>query len=98
MNDIVYLGSIYGKFKQGYDGSVYSAEGILPTMLTNSISNNQVGCLANQITSTRNNPNRYRVYLTDGIAPTLDCAQGGGRNPYIIVEEEDDEQERMDRS
>ena len=58
----------------------------------------QVGCLANQITSTRNNPNRYRVYLTDGIALTLDCAQGGGRNPYIIVEEEDDEQGRMEKS
>lgn len=48
MNDIVYLGSIYGKFKQGYDGSVYSAEGILPTMLTNSISNNKMYVLVEE--------------------------------------------------
>ena len=45
----------------------------------------QVGSLANQIESTRDNPQARRVYLTDGIAPTLNTAQGGGRTPYIIV-------------
>ena len=46
----------------------------------------QLGSIANQITSTRDNPQRYRVYHIDGIAPALNCAQGGGLNPYIIVE------------
>ena len=48
----------------------------------------QLGSIANQITSTRENPQRYRVYHIDGIAPALNCAQGGGLNPYIIVNEE----------
>lgn len=48
----------------------------------------QLGSIANQITSTRENPQRYRVYHIDGIAPALNCAQGGGCNPYIIVNEE----------
>ena len=49
----------------------------------------QVGSLAHQITSTRDNPQRYRVYLCSGICPALNCAQGGGRNPYIVIEEQD---------
>ena len=48
----------------------------------------QLGSIANQITSTRENPQRYRVYHIDGIAPALNCAQGGGLNPYIIVDKE----------
>ena len=31
--------------------------------------------------------NRYRVYGINGVAPTLDQATGGGRNPYIIVKD-----------
>ena len=54
----------------------------------------QLGSIANQITSTRENPQRYRVYHIDGIAPALNCAQGGGLNPYIVVYEEDDDNER----
>lgn len=53
-------------------------------MLKNEI--NQLGSIAHQIVSTRDNPQRYRVYHIDGIAPALNCAQGGGLNPYIIVE------------
>ena len=49
----------------------------------------QVGSLAHQITSTRDNPQRYRVYLVGGVSPTLNCAQGGGLNPYIITEDND---------
>ena len=48
MNDVVYLGSIFGKTKQGYDGSVYSSKGILPTMLTNSITNNKMYVLVDE--------------------------------------------------
>lgn len=53
-------------------------------MLNNDIF--QVGSLAHQITSTRDNPQRYRVYLGKGISPALNCAQGGGLNPYIVIE------------
>ena len=55
----------------------------------------QLGSIANQITSTRENPQRYRVYHIDGIAPALNCAQGGGLNPYIVVDVEGIENDKM---
>ena len=45
----------------------------------------QLGGIAHQIESTRDNPQRYRVYDIYGIAPALNTAQGGGLNPYIVV-------------
>ena len=35
-------------------------------------------------TKNRANPNQGRVYLADGIAPTLSVMGGGGREPHII--------------
>lgn len=43
---------------------------------------NQIGQWNN---STRKNPNQYRVYAPKGIAPTLNTAEGGGREPHIPV-------------
>lgn len=34
---IIFVGSIYGKKRMGYDGSVYYVGGVCPTILTNSI-------------------------------------------------------------
>ena len=45
----------------------------------------QLDSIANQINSTRDNPQRYRVYSPFGISPALNTAQGGGLNPYILV-------------
>lgn len=42
VNDIIFLGSTYGKQRQGYDGSVYSTDGVIPSILTNSITNNKM--------------------------------------------------------
>lgn len=41
----------------------------------------QVGMLKAE----RHNPNRYRVYESSGISPTLDKMDGGGREPHIIT-------------
>lgn len=57
-------------------------------MLSNEIY--QVGSIAHQIESTRDNPQRYRVYLPCGISPALNCAQGGGLNPYVVVNYDSD--------
>ena len=43
----------------------------------------QVGNIANKVTSTRNNPQRYRVYDTSGISPTLN-SMTGGLQPCIV--------------
>lgn len=32
----------------------------------------------------RDNPQPYRVYDSKGIAPTLNCMEGGGRQPHIV--------------
>ena len=37
----------------------------------------------------RFNPNRYRVYDTDGLSPCLNTAQGGGREPHVLVKSKD---------
>ena len=46
---------------------------------------NQLGGVAHHIESTRDNPQRYRVYSMFGISPALNTAQGGGLNPYWLV-------------
>lgn len=56
----------------------------------------QVGSIANQITSTRENPQRYRVYHPNGIAPTLNTAQGGGLSPYVLEVIDDDQYIKQD--
>ena len=35
-------------------------------------------------TATRDNPNQGRVYATEGLAPTLNCMEGGNRQPMIL--------------
>ena len=37
----------------------------------------------------RFNPNRYRVYDTDCLSPCLNTAQGGGREPHVLVKSKD---------
>lgn len=84
-NTILDLQETYGTKKELVQSSpvLEGEEGELRQLLSNSIK--QVGSLMNQITSTRKNPNPYRVYLTDGISPTLSTAQGGGRTPCIVI-------------
>jgi DNA (cytosine-5)-methyltransferase 1 len=43
---------------------------------------NQIG---KSTVTDRENPSAYRVYGTDGIAPTLTNMAGGGREPHILV-------------
>ena len=40
--------------------------------------------IAQYDTKTRKNSNRFRVYDTDGLAPTLGCMGGGGLEPHIL--------------
>ena len=47
----------------------------------------QVGSVANQISSNIDNPQDYRVYSPGGLSPTLCIAQGGGQTPYVVVQE-----------
>lgn len=35
-------------------------------------------------TKNRDNPNQGRVYLVDGLSPTLGVMGGGGREPHIV--------------
>lgn len=42
-------------------------------------------------TVTRENPNQGRVYRKEAICPCLNAMRGGNRQPFIIVEVEDEE-------
>ena len=39
---IIYLGSLVGKNKMGYDGSTYDEFGICPALTTNCVQNNKL--------------------------------------------------------
>lgn len=39
-------------------------------------------------TQTRDNPNQGRVYAVEGLSPSLNCMEGGNRQPMIIPESE----------
>lgn len=36
-------------------------------------------------TKTRQNPNQGRIYAPEGVAPTLNCATGGNREPHVAL-------------
>ena len=42
--------------------------------------------IAQYDTKTRKNSNRFRVYDINGLAPTFGCMQGGGIEPWILIE------------
>ena len=52
----------------------------------------QIGNIRNG-TKSFSNPQSGRIYDIEDVSPTLNTAQGGGRIPYIIVE---DNNERHD--
>ena len=36
-------------------------------------------------TKTRENPNQGRIYDKDGLSPSLNCMEGGNRQPFVVV-------------
>lgn len=79
----------------GHDASrIVDPDGIAPTVKENhgtvtAIVEPEVKQIGNLFPSkTRDNPNRGRLYDTEGIAPTLDTMQGGNRQPFITVDAE----------
>lgn len=54
---IKFVGSIYDKSKQGYIGSTYRVDGVCPTLLTNSITNNKMYVLV--VEEDDNNDRKY---------------------------------------
>lgn len=74
----------------GHDASrIVDPDGIAPTVKENhgtvtAIAEPEVRQIGNLFPSpTRDNPNRGRLYDTEGISPCLDAMQGGQRQPFI---------------
>ena len=62
---------------------------ILP--LTGANGENSIQQLGNYLlTKTRNNPNQGHVYSADGIAPCLNKMDGGGREPSVVIQINED--------
>lgn len=59
----------------------YGARKVLP--VTGADGENSVRQIGG-IEAKRKNPNRYRVYDSEGISPTLQSMQGGGLEPHIV--------------
>lgn len=76
-----------GGVQTGY--SVYSQDGISPTVLSNGGGNGimvAVRQIGNFSESKRSNPNTNRVYDKSGLSPTLNTMQGENRQPMVIDE------------
>lgn len=46
----------------------------------------QVDQIGRQPGTNRDNPNQGRVYAPEGVAPSLNCMEGGGREPHIPIQ------------
>lgn len=71
---------IIGHSRNGRTAPVFPISG---SAQKNSVEIKQVG---EAISDTRKNPNQYRAYEADGIAPALNSMGGGGREPHIITD------------
>lgn len=76
----------------GMNGSVYSEEGLSPTLtsrdykdprLVNENVVRQIGNIVN--TGNLDNPQRGRIYSSDGCSPSLNCCGGGELEPKIVT-------------
>lgn len=81
--------------RHGDRGRVFGTDGLMATLqasdykepkkiLLNPAKVNQVGNLSNS-NSFGGNPQTGRVYSDDGLSPTLNTMQGGGREPKVMV-------------
>lgn len=58
---------------------------ILPIEGTDGTDSVQVDQIGRQPGTNRDNPNQGRVYAPEGVAPSLNCMEGGGREPHTIL-------------
>ena len=86
-----------GDGKKHQSNTVYNPNGIARTLYAGDskdpmrIVTRQVGNIAGNQESFGGNPQTGRVYGPDGLRPTLNTMQGGGREPKFIVEHRADE-------
>ena len=73
-------------------GRIYHSEGIAPTLTTQAeekiiIPRTDKVIQVGNVVDTGNwdNPQRGRIYSTDGCSPTLNCVGGGGLEPKILI-------------
>ena len=85
---IIRLGKIDGENQNNGFNSIYSSEGISPTLLARDYKDpvrvaelKQVA----QIYPNSGNPQAGRVYDSDGVSPCLDTCTGGNRMPKVVV-------------
>lgn len=72
-------------FVAGLRGSGANITEIFSNQRTNGQNNFQVTQIGQRNRLTRQNLNQYRVYSPEGIAPTLNKMEGGGREPMIGI-------------
>lgn len=74
-------------FLVGYLGNISGRE-VFPLKGTDGENPCELMQIGKASSESRDNPNQYRVYDKNGISPTLNAAQGGGREPHIVEQSE----------
>ncbi|MDI6414430.1 DNA cytosine methyltransferase [Solobacterium moorei] len=74
--------TITARYGNAFSNGTYIIEG-------NERKQTSINQVASLDSDKRFNPNQYRVYDTDGLSPCLNTAQGGGREPHVLVKPKD---------
>lgn len=67
----------------------YGARKVFPLSSAYGTNSNQLKQVGRYTAAPRENPQRFRVYDVDGLAPCLNCMGGGGLEPYILCKGKD---------
>lgn len=68
---------------------IYGEAGLMGYMTATDYKEPKIVQIGRVKDSERDNPSVYRVYDTDGLSPCLNTAQGGGREPHILVDNDE---------
>ena len=68
---------------------IYGDDGLMGCLTATDYKEPKIVQIGRVKDSERDNPSVYRVYDTDGLSPCLNTAQGGGREPHILVDNDE---------
>ncbi len=68
---------------------IYGDDGLMGCLTATDYKEPKIVQIGRVKDSERDNPSVYRVYDTEGLSPCLNTAQGGGREPHVLVENDE---------
>lgn len=68
---------------------IYGDDGLMGCLTATDYKEPKIVQIGRVKDSERDNPSVYRVYDTEGLSPCLNTMQGGGREPHVLVENDE---------